>query len=111
MTTIATTIKWDATTTKETWSWHRLRKPAAVHRSPSDHWRHRCTPQPDLAFTDATLETAKKELAKDEANGVIGHDQAMKALDFAFVMLKEFMPVDERDHNATLAYIAAVARY
>lgn len=67
--------------------------------------------QHEVNFTDAALDTAKAEREKDERNGTVGLEQAMKALDMAYTMLRTFVPATEQDRNATLAYIASVVRY
>lgn len=73
--------------------------------------RQMFAPQHDLRFDDAALELAKSEREKDERGNVVGLDQAMKALDMAYTMLRTFVPGTEQDRNGTLAYIASVARY
>lgn len=67
--------------------------------------------QHEVAFDDKALYLANKEIEKDERDGKIGLDQAMKALEMAYAMLRTFVPAIEQDRNGTLAYIASVARY
>ena len=65
----------------------------------------------EVKFDDKALSLAADERAKDEREGRIGFDQCAKALDMAYTMLRTFVPASEQDRNATLAYIASIARY